>query len=438
VTAPRVYDPATNGHAGTDVAVRALRPVVAERLRTSPDVTRPQARAELVGRLIGEALDQHARTALAQGQQPLSPAAEARVARRLRDTFLGLGGLQPLLDDASIETININGADNVWVNYRDGSRTRVDPVAESDDDLVALLRELGARAGAHERRFDRAEPELAMQLPGGARLNALMHVTDRVAVSIRLHPGIHDTLHTLCVEKREMSPGLQDLLTAAVRARRNIVVSGGPAAGKTTLLRALAHAIPSGERVVTIEDAYELNFSRTDHPNMVAMQTREPNLEGAGGYDMARLLRSCLRMTPDRVIVGEVRGPEVVQMAKAMSIGIDGSMATVHASSSRQALSRLVAYAMEPPASYSREAALALIGGAVHLVVHLDIATDGARVISSVREVVDGDGDQIATNEVYRPGPDRRATPATPLRTATLDLLAAAGFDPAALDRESW
>jgi Flp pilus assembly CpaF family ATPase len=138
------------------------------------------------------------------------------------------------------------------------------------------------------------------------------------------------------------------------------------------------------------------------------------------------------------VIVGEVRGSEVVTMAKAMSIGIDGSLATIHASSSRQALLRLVAYAMEPPARYPREAAIALIGQAVHSVVHLDRAAGGVRVVASVREVLGDDGDQIVSNEVLAPGPDGRAVPATRLRDDTLDLLAAAGLEPAVLDDPRW
>jgi Flp pilus assembly CpaF family ATPase len=143
-------------------------------------------------------------------------------------------------------------------------------------------------------------------------------------------------------------------------------------------------------------------------------------------------------MSPDVVIVGEVRGAEVVWMAKAMSIGIDGSMCTVHASDSAQALLRLVAYAMEPPALYPRGAAVALLASAVHVVIHLDVTRDGTRVVSSVREVAGSDGEQILSNEIYRPGPDSRAVPATPLRTETLDHLVAVGFDPAVLRQDRW
>ncbi len=276
-----------------------------------------------------------------------------------------------------------------------------------------------------------------MQLPNGERLFALQEVSDRVCASIRLHPLKQVSLDDQ-MRRGQLTTGLRDLLTAMVRARFNIVVSGGPAVGKTTLLRALANAIPRLERVITIEDSYELALSKEEHPNQMAVQSREANIEGAGEYDLARAVRASLRMTPDRVIVGEVRGAEVVQMAKAMSIGIDGSMATVHASSSRQALLKMITYAMEPPALYPREAATALIAGAVHFVLHLDRTRDGVRVVSSLREVTDTDGDQIISNEVYRPAPDRRALPATQLRTDTLDRLVEVGFNPAVLNSDRW
>jgi Flp pilus assembly CpaF family ATPase len=367
------------------------------------------------------------------------------------NAFGALGGLQPLLDDESIETININGCDRVFVQYRDGSRARVGPVADSDEDLVAMLQALAAgRPGAggqegngrarHERRFDHGSPQLQLSLPGGARLHALMDVTDRPSVSIRRHLTSDISVADL-VHAGALSDGLGQLLPAMVRARRNIVISGGPATGKTTLLRALAGAIPPDERILTVEDVYELDLPVADHPDLVAQQVREPNLEGAGGFGMAQLLRASLRMTPDRVIVGEVRGPEVVQMAKAMSIGIDGSMATVHASSSAQALARLVAYAMEPGAGYSHPAATALIGGAVHVVVHLAFGPDGRRVVASVREVLgdpggggEGGFGVIATNEIYAPGPAGRAVPATLPRC--LDQLEQAGFDPGWIEHD--
>jgi Flp pilus assembly CpaF family ATPase len=423
--------------AGDARLVTALRAQVAARLEPA-GAGQPTGRwPVLVEQAVAEVLEDHADEQLSAGRTPLETATEARVRRALTDSFVGAGGLQALLDDPEIETINVNGCDNVWVHYRDGTRTRVAPVASSDEELAALLRDLGARQGAHERRFSVDHPELSMQL-GRSRLHALQMISDRVVASIRRHRLLEVTLDDL-VKLGELTPAMRNLFTAMVAARRNIVISGGPAVGKTTFLRALANAIPPTERLITVEDSYELALDRDTHPNLVAMQAREANLEGVGEFSLDQCVRACLRLSPDRVIVGEVRGSEVVTMAKAMSIGVDGSLATVHASSSRQALMRLVTYAMEPPARYPRQAAIALIAQAVHFVVHLDRAAgDGTRVVASLREVTGDDGDQIMSNEVYRPGPDQRAVPATRLRDDTLDLLLAAGLDPTTFDADRW
>lgn len=423
--------------AGDAGLVTTLRPRVAAQLEPAGGAVPGGRWRELVDRAVGEVLEAHADEQLSAGRTPLDTATESRVRRALADSFVGAGGLQSLLDDPEIETINVNGCDNVWVHYRDGTRTRVAPVASSDEELAALLQDLGARHGAHERRFSVDHPELSMQL-GNSRLHAMRNISDRVVASIRRHRLLEVTLDDL-VKLGELTPAMRDLFTAMVAARRNIVISGGPAVGKTTFLRALANTIPHTERLITVEDAYELALDRDAHPNMFAMQSREANLEGVGEFSLDQCVRASLRLSPERVIVGEVRGSEVVTMAKAMSIGVDGSLATVHASSSRQALMRLVTYAMEPPARYPREAAIALVAQAVHVVVHLDRAAgDGTRVVASVREVTGDDGDQIMSNEVYRPGTDHRAMPATRLRDETVDLLLAAGLDPATLDTDGW
>jgi pilus assembly protein CpaF len=230
-----------------------------------------------------------------------------------------------------------------------------------------------------------------------------------------------------------MSGEVAAFLAAAVRARKNILISGGTAVGKTTLLRALASAIGPHERLITIEDSLELCLDRDAdaHPDAVALQAREPNVEGQGEVSLAELVRWALRMSPDRVIVGEVRGREVVPMLNAMSQGNDGSMTTLHASSSRGAFMKLAAYAAQTEEHLRLEDTNLLIAGAVHFVVQLDYAPGGQRVVSSVREVTDADGRQVVSNEIYAPGPDRRAVPAAPLRTATAEELAAAGHEPA-------
>jgi pilus assembly protein CpaF len=419
--------------------VAQLRAQVADRL-TAGGADLPEAeRAGRIAGYIAAELVVLAEADLAAGRVPHTPRVEAALARAVRDSFSGLGGLQRWIDDPDVEDVFVNGADNVWVRTTAGKTRQVAPVAGSDADLVELIRTAAARSGAEERRFDRGSPALSLQLPGGQRLFAVMAVAKRPSVSIRRNSLRRVTLDDL-VGRGELTPAMRELLTAIVRARKNTVFCGGVGAGKTTLLRACAAAIPPHERIVTVEDAYELGLDEDTlaHPNTVALQQREPNLEGVGGIDMSAMVRYGLRMRPDRVIVGESRGAEAVPMLMAMSQGNDGSMCTVHASSSKQALSRLAMYVLQAPEAYTFHAANLLIGEAVDFVVFIDTATDGTRVISSIRQVLDSDGTQIASNEIYRPRPDRRAVPAAPIRAETLEELAAAGLDPDLLATDRW
>jgi pilus assembly protein CpaF len=370
--------------------------------------------------------------------------AEQQVITEVINEVFGMAGLQPLLDDASVETINVNRFDRVFVQYRDGRRVQVSPIAASNDELTDLVRMLAARASSEERRFDRGSPAVNLQLPGGERLFAVMALTSGgvTALSIRRHGYRTVTLPQLR-DVGTLDSGLERFLRSLVRARKNVLITGGTGSGKTTLLRALASEMDPLERIVTIEDAFELGLDRDPerHADVTALQAREPNIEGEGGISQAELVRWGLRMSPDRVIVGEIRGPEVIPMCNAMSQGNDGSMATLHASSSRIAFTRLASYAAQGAERLPLEATNLLVASAVHFVVHLAFtysgdAHRGIRVVSSVREVVGADGAQVISNEVYRPGPDRRALPvAGALRTDTMDDLIDGGLDPGVLEQ---
>jgi Flp pilus assembly CpaF family ATPase len=292
-----------------------------------------------------------------------------------------------------------------------------------------------------ERRFDRGSPAVSVQLPDGSRLFAVMALTagGRPSISIRRHRYLTVTLGELR-RLGMLDERVSAFVAALVRARKNILVTGGTAIGKTTLLRGLASEIAPAERLVTIEDAFELGLDQDParHPDVVALQAREANIEGEGAVSQAELVRWALRMSPDRVIVGEIRGPEVVPMCNAMSQGNDGSMATLHASSSRIAFSRLAAYAVQGAERLPVEATNVLVASAVHFVLHLDYSPAGQRVVSSIREVVDADERQVVTNEVFRPDEDRRATVGVPVRTDTVRDLVAAGMDPAVLEPTGW
>lgn len=388
--------------------------------------------------LIAEALDAHARRAVTAGDSVLDLDEEERLSRSVFDAVFRLGRLQRLLDDPSIENINANGCDVVWVRYADGRRVQVEPIARSDGELIELLRMAAARLGVGERRFDPGSPALDLQLPDGSRLFAVMSVTGRPAVAIRRHRYLRVNLDDL-VKMGTVDVALREFLRAVVLSRGSCVICGGTVAGKTTLLRAMAADIPPWERIVTIEDSFELGLDRFPdlHPDVVAMQARNPNVEGEGRVSLAELVRWALRMSPDRVIVGEARGEEVLALLNAMSQGTDGSMATLHANSSKGAFSKLATYAVQAPERLSLEATNLLVANAVDFVIYLAHDHQGRRVVSSIREVIDADGPQVISNEIFRPDPtqDGRAVPAAQMRSETLDQVVEAGFDPGLLDR---
>jgi Flp pilus assembly CpaF family ATPase len=400
----------------------------------------PAADEQALGRhLIAEALERRANEALRTRTEMLSAPEEDELSRAVFDALFRLNRLQRLLDDPSIENINANGCDQVWVRYADGRREQVEPIAASDEELEEMLRTAAARTGIGERRFDRGSPRLSLQLPDGSRLFALMAVAARPCLSIRRHRYLRITPDDL-VKMGTLDLAVREFLRATMLARKSCIICGGTGAGKTTLLRAIAADIPPTERLVTIEDSLELGLDRFGdlHPDVVALEAREPNLEGEGGVSLAELVRWALRMSPDRVIVGEARGEEVLALLNAMSQGTDGSMATLHASSSRGAFSKLATYAIQAPERLPLEATNLLVANAVHFVVF--IAQDGdRRYVASVREVIDAEGPMITSNEIFRPGPAGRAVPGAPIRNDTLDQLVAAGFDPGLLDRpQGW
>lgn len=414
------------------------------RIKADDDAGRPALqpvdRRRMAQAILTEVAEQQTQRELGNGGTVVAQDVEQRVIASVLDEVFGLAGLEPLLADTEIENINING-DRVFAKYADGRR-RLPPVVGSDTELVELIRDLATRSGVEERRFDRGSPIVNFQLPGGERVSAVMAVTTRPSVSIRRHRFTKVTLAELR-ENGTIDFALESFLTALVRAKRNILVTGGTAIGKTTLLRALASAIPPWERLITIEDVLELGLGEDAgaHPDVVALQAREPNIEGQGQISLSDLVWQSLRMSPDRVIVGEVRGPEVIPLTNAMSMGNDGSMGTLHCSSSQGAFTKLAAYAVQGPERLPLDATNLLVASALHFVVHLSKprGEDGKRVVSSVREVVGADGPQVISNEVWRPGPDLRAIPGVPLRTDTAVDLVEAGFDPDLLQRaDGW
>src|SRR5579872_2041266 len=452
--------------------VSRLRAELADDLSASAANDLPVAdRRELARQLVMVRLQAVGAERLSAGCRPFDSDEELRLAQAVLDALFGLGRLQSLIDDPSVENIDVNGYDRVWITFADGSKISGPPVADSDEALVEMVRSAAARFGLSERRFDTSTPELDLRLPDGSRLSALMAVTARPAVSVRRHRYVDLTLEDL-IGLGAMDETVASFLSAAVRARKNIVVGGAMNSGKTTLVRALASEISSRERVVTIEQAYELGLDAMSdrHPDLVALEARSANAEGEGEISMARLVRRALRMNADRVIVGEVLGDEVLPMLNAMSQGRSGSMCTIHADSSLGIFRRLATYAAQAPERLPLESTNILIAGAVHFVVFMEVADEpsaggglrgprppshpldrrssaefgetlGAgpehfpavrrrRFVSSVREVIDAEGLQVISNEIFRVGPDGSAVAAAPLRSETLEALVGHGFEP--------
>jgi Flp pilus assembly CpaF family ATPase len=434
--------------------VREFRREVAdeltERLRADELVDRarmsPADQRQFGRQLINRRLERYAQQQLEQGREPPTFEDETALAQAIHDVLFGLGALQRLLDDESIENIDANGCADVWVTRADGTKHRAPPIADSDDELIDTLRMTAARVGLTERRFDTGSPSLNLQLPDGSRLFAVMAVTSRPCVAIRRHRFPKVFLDDL-VGLGSIDVALREFLSAAVRARKNFIICGGVDAGKTTLLRALLNEVGPDERIVTIEDNLELGLDRYPdlHPDVVALEAREENVEGEGEIDLATLVRWGLRMNPDRVIVGEVRGHEVIPMLNAMSQGNDGSMCTVHANSSLSAFSKLAMYAVQAPERLNLEATNLMVANAINFVVYIAMSpgSEGEggvrRYVSSVREVVGAEGPLVVSNEIFVPGYDKRAIPGSPLRDSTQGELAEVGFDSSVLLRpDGW
>lgn len=428
---------------GTDIAssvgMRLAELCQAEERATG--VATPETRQrELADELTDKELAALASAALLHAEAMMTPDAEARITAWVRDSLFGHGGLQHYLDNPMIENIDANGFDNIWLQYADGTKSKGErPAAACDEDLIELVRTLAVRSGSDERRFDRASPTVNLQLADGSRLFAAHLICKRPQVSLRRHR--HQTL-TLgdMLQLRTIDSVLRAFLSAAVKGRLNILIAGGPGAGKTTLLRALAREIPSTERLITIEDTFELGFDGDPYRqgNVTAYQTTDANTEGVGGIDQSYLIRCALRSSPDRVIVGEVRGAELVPMCNAMSQGTDGSLATIHASNSEQVFDRLSNYGAQAPERLSREATFLMVASAVDLVVQLGKSRDGLRVVSSVRELTGADGSQMISNEVFRPDPERRARFACYPSDRTMDALEEGSFDQAWFNTPGW
>lgn len=375
-------------------------------LRTGHGELRGASEQQFARKLIADVIREHAEKLMATGCSPLDPDAEQQLADGVHARMFGAGRLQSLLNDESIENIDINGCDEVWITRANSATHEVaDPVATSDEELIELIQTLAAYAGLNSRPWDASNPELDMQLPDGSRLSAVMGVTVRPTISIRRHRFEKVELADL-VGNGTLTEEAAEFLRAVVLARHNVMIAGATRAGKTTLLRAMAAEIPSHERIITVEKAFELGLRKNAgrHPNCVPMEERVANSEGQGAIGLSRLVRRTLRHNPDRVIVGEVLGPEVIDMLNAMGQGNDGSMSTIHARSSRDVFNRIATYAIQAEARLPHEASYQLIAGGLDYVVFISRhPATGRRRLDSILEI-NGFDQTVQASEIFAAG----------------------------------
>ncbi len=392
-----------------------------------PDTQAEAAQAEPV---IWQRLDAYAQELTRDDNELLTIEVEEALFRRVKADLFGLGGFEDYLFDPTVENIFVNGCDRVFVGRSGGlESTDLPPIAESDDALIELVNRWSSRLGRTERRFDIANPRVDLRLPGGFRLHAIMEVTARPTITVRCPYHRKVELGDL-LKLSTVDSDLLEFLRAAVQARLNIIVAGGTGSGKTTLLRALLYEVPAHERVITIEDTMELGLSAfpEQHPNVVEMETRQANVEGVGEISMMDLTRECLRMSPDRVVLGEVRGAEALYMLKAMGQGNDGSMCTIHADSAHSVADRVRGYCAEGVSNIPMGVIDGFYRNAVDLVVHLRVLPDRRRVVSSIIEVQRDTADGIRYNDLFSSDGTGLAVAATPPSIRIHDRLMAAGL----------
>jgi pilus assembly protein CpaF len=333
---------------------------------------------------------------LDEQQFPISSPEKQQLLHDIMDEVFGFGPLGALLRDPTVCDILVNGPFQIYVE-RNGLLEHTELSFADDDHLMRVIQRIGTAVG---RRIDESTPMLDARLLDGSRVNAIIPplAIDGPALSIRRFSGIPIDIKKL-IEIETLAEEMAFFVEACVQCKTNILISGGTGTGKTTILNALSKWIPQGERVVTIEDAAELKLQR-DH--VVRLETRPPNIEGEGTVTQRDLLRNTLRMRPDRIIIGEVRGAEAIDMLQAMNTGHEGSMTTVHANSPRDAMRRLENMASLAGVNFPLKAIREQISSAVHILIHLERMTGGRRKVVCIAEITGMECDTICLHDIFR------------------------------------
>lgn len=351
---------------------------------------------ELESDVVRNEIGELVRELLLEEDTPLNLQEREKLVREVQDEVLGLGPLEPLLADNSVSDILVNTYKQIYVE-RHGVLDRTAVRFQNDEHLLRIIDKIASSVG---RRIDESSPMVDARLADGSRVNAVIPplAVDGPILSIRKFSVDPYTSKDL-LNFKSLTPGMVDFLKAAVKARINILVTGGTGSGKTTLLNVLSGYIPDSERIITIEDSAELQLQQ---PHVVRMETRPPNIEGKGEVVQRDLVKNSLRMRPDRIVVGEVRGGEALDMLQAMNTGHDGSISTIHANSARDALTRLehmvgMSGVPIPPLVVRQQ-----IAAALNLVVSTERLADGRRIVSSVQEITGMEESVVNMQEIFQ------------------------------------
>jgi pilus assembly protein CpaF len=353
----------------------------------------------VVERLTSEQLRNELKVAierlLAEDGEVMNEAERQQLLRDIENEVLGLGPLEPLLADRSVSEIMVNGAKSIFVERR-GQLELTDVEFADDDHLLKIIDRIVSAVG---RRIDESSPMVDARLLDGSRVNAIIPplAIDGPTLSIRRFSVVPLKSDDL-VKKRSITPEMAVLLSGLVEAKANILISGGTGTGKTTMLNILSSYIPDGERIITIEDAAELQLQQS---HVVRLETRPPNIEGKGEINQRLLVKNTLRMRPDRIILGEVRGAEAFDMLQAMNTGHEGSLATVHANTPREALSRLENMIGMADLGLPHKVVRQQICSAIHVVIQILRLRDGQRKVVSISEVTGMEGELITMQEIF-------------------------------------
>ena len=317
------------------------------------------------------------------------------VAREVYNEALGLGPLVDLLEDPTITEIMVNGPERVYIE-RDGKLHLTGRTFLDEDSVLAVIERIVSPIG---RRIDESQPYVDARLPDGSRVNAIIHPLSLIGPCLTIRKFAKDPFTVEDLTRfGTWTPSLVAFIRACVQVRRNIVISGGTGSGKTSLLNVISGFLPPDERIITIEDAAEL---RMNQPHVIRLEARPPNIEGRGAITVRDLVRNALRMRPDRIIVGECRGGEALDMLQAMNTGHEGSLTTIHANTPRDVISRLETMVLMAGMDLPLRAIREQIGAAIHLVVHEARFNDGTRKVSRITEVVGLEGEQVTMQDLF-------------------------------------